>query len=526
MHLAFKFLILISVLLFLASCNNEREPTEPTSSAVYTEKHRPQFHFSPDSAWMNDPNGMVFFDGEYHLFYQYYPDSTVWGPMHWGHAVSTDLVHWNHLPIALYPDSLGYIFSGSAVLDVENSSGLGSKEKPPLVAIFTHHDPVLEKSGTTDTFQYQSIAYSQDRGRTWLKYKDNPVLRNPGFRDFRDPKVFWHDESQKWIMVLAVKDHVQFYSSTNLTNWTFLSDFGKHVGSHAGVWECPDLIRLQDENGEEYWVLLQNMNPGNPNGGSGLQYFVGQFDGKYFTLDKAFAKLLDDMDSEDASIWLDAGRDNYAGVTWSNVPKDDGRCLFIGWMSNWSYAQIVPTERWRSAMTIVSELKLRKLDGIPRLIMDPVDAMDKLFKGDNISVEANGQYDLNGGLAKLVIQCSINDMSKLGFRFFNDLEQEITFSFDASNNVFVFDRSQSGHVYFNDLFALPANVSRISNDSILNIEVFLDHSSIEIFLDDGLNVFTELFFSDKPFDKLELFADQSNVKWLNGTLTELKGIWQ
>ena len=211
--------------------------------ALYTEPHRPQIHFSPPENWMNDPNGMVFHKGVYHLFYQYYPDSTVWGPMHWGHATTTDLVHWENHPIALYPDSLGYIFSGSAVVDEKNSSGFGKEGQIPLVAIFTHHNPKAEKESPM-TVENQSIAFSLDDGNTWTKYEGNPVLKNPGIRDFRDPKVFWHEAGKKWIMTLAASDQIIFYSSPNLKTWTKESEFGKEFGAHGGVWECPDLFPL------------------------------------------------------------------------------------------------------------------------------------------------------------------------------------------------------------------------------------------------------------------------------------------
>ena len=238
-----KNCLLIALLgLFAVSCGNDTE-MEETSAVQYAEQHRPQLHFSPPSKWMNDPNGMVFFEDEYHLFYQYYPDSTVWGPMHWGHAVSKDLVSWENLPIALAPDEHGYIFSGSAVVDWENTSGFSADGEPPLVAIFTYHDPEGEKAGT-DNFQTQGIAYSTDRGRTWTPYDANPVLPNPGIRDFRDPKVIWDSDSDQWVMVLAVDDHVEFYGSKNLKRWYKLSSFGKTVGAHGGVLECPDLFPL------------------------------------------------------------------------------------------------------------------------------------------------------------------------------------------------------------------------------------------------------------------------------------------
>ncbi|HAX96136.1 MAG TPA: hypothetical protein DCY35_06410, partial [Prolixibacteraceae bacterium] len=241
--------LILAIIAF--GCNtNQRQAGSSEKSDYYTEKYRPQFHFSPEANWMNDPNGMVFYDGEYHLFYQHYPDSTVWGPMHWGHAVSKDLVHWEHMPIALYPDSLGMIFSGSAVVDWKNTSGFGTTGNPPLVSVYTIHNMEQEQAGQND-FQSQGIAYSIDKGRTWEKYEHNPVLPNQGIRDFRDPKVLWHENSQKWIMVLAVQDHIEFYSSPNLKDWTFTGNFGKELGAHGGVWECPDLFQLEVEGSGE-----------------------------------------------------------------------------------------------------------------------------------------------------------------------------------------------------------------------------------------------------------------------------------
>src|SRR5688572_4628821 len=337
----------IVITLAVVSC---KEPP-PATKVAYTEKYRPQFHFTPKARWMNDPNGMVYYEGEYHLFYQYYPDGDVWGPMHWGHTVTTDLVVWEHLPIALYPDSLGMIFSGSAVVDEKNSSGFGSTDSPPLVAVFTYHDAVKEKEGRSD-YQTQGIAYSLDKGRSWKKYDKNPVIANPGVRDFRDPKVFWHEESKQWIMTLVAADHAELYGSADLKLWTKLSEFGKEYGNHGGVWECPDLFQLPVEGeGIQKWVMIININPGAPNGGSGTQYFVGEFDGKKFTSDTEQAR----------TSWLDYGPDDYAGITWSNAP--DGRKIFMGWMNNWSYAQVVPTSPWRGGTTVARDLSLVRIDG-------------------------------------------------------------------------------------------------------------------------------------------------------------------
>ena len=279
-------LVLVLFVIVVSSCNSDQASKKSKENKLpsdyYTEKYRPQIHFTPPAKWMNDPNGMVYFEGEYHLFYQYYPDSTVWGPMHWGHAVSKDMLHWEHLPVALYPDSLGCIFSGSAVADINNTSGFGKDGKAPIVAIFTYHDFVGEKAGR-NTFQNQGIAFSNDKGRTWEKFNGNPVLKNPGIRDFRDPKVQWYEPSKKWIMTLATLDCITFFSSPDLKNWTKESEFGKGVGGHGGVWECPDLFPLKvDGTGDEKWVLLVSINPGGPNGGSATQYFVGNFKGKVF----------------------------------------------------------------------------------------------------------------------------------------------------------------------------------------------------------------------------------------------------
>ncbi|MEL7187120.1 MAG: glycoside hydrolase family 32 protein, partial [Pseudomonadota bacterium] len=251
-----------------------------TAKALYREKHRPGFHFSPPENWINDPNGLVWYDGLYHLFYQYNPYDKVWGAMHWGHAVSRDLVHWENRPVALNADhdGLGFVFSGSAFVDWNNTSGFQNGEHPPLIAMFTHHSKFDE--------QTQSLAFSTDGGTNWQMYESNPVIENPGIADFRDPKVFWCDKSELWIMALAAGAVIKFYSSSNLRKWQFLSDFGKGIGTHGGVWECPDLFELcVDGTDETRWVLLVSIGSGAPNGGSATQYFIGDFDGCKFVPD-------------------------------------------------------------------------------------------------------------------------------------------------------------------------------------------------------------------------------------------------
>lgn len=304
------------------------------------DRFRPGFHFSPPTSWANDPNGLVYYEGSYHLFYQYHPYSNKWGPMHWGHAISEDLIHWQHAPIALFPDEHGAIFSGCCVVDWNNSSGL-FKDSHGLVAIFTHADIHPE---TGQPRQRQSLAYSSDKGQTWQKYNGNPVLAENDLIDFRDPKVFWHAQSKRWIMAIVAGDHVRFYASDNLREWSLTGKFGREEGSHDGVWECPDLFQLPaDDTGRSKWVLIISIgdNPNCPEG-SRTQYFIGEFDGKTFINDNP----------SDHILWLDYGRDNYAGVTWSDIPEQDGRRVIIGWMSNWKYANETPTYSWRGAMTL------------------------------------------------------------------------------------------------------------------------------------------------------------------------------
>ncbi|MEL7222604.1 MAG: glycoside hydrolase family 32 protein, partial [Bacteroidota bacterium] len=412
--------------------------TSGDDAPTYDEQHRPQLHFSPPANWMNDPNGMVYFEDEYHLFYQYYPEGTVWGPMHWGHAVSKDLIHWEQLPIALYPDEKGYIFSGSAIVDWFNDSGFSTTGEPPLIAIFTYHDMEMEKSDSTaTTYQSQAIAYSNDKGRTWTKYEGNPVIPNPGIKDFRDPKVIRDNENDQCVMVFAAGDHVKFYGSKDLKKWYYLSTFGQSWGTHAGVWECPDLFPLAvPENGTQKWILLSSINPGGPNGGSATQYFVGEFDGKQFRLDQEFASHL--RRNTEAACWFDFGRDNYAGVTWSDIEENDGRRIFMGWMSNWDYAQVVPTQGWRSAMTLPRTLELHTTGKGPRLYQGFVKELQQL-RGDLSSPNVTGDKDTRQSLSaapqqlEIIIKEASNESAKsrCGFMLSNKVGESYRIGYDA-----------------------------------------------------------------------------------------------
>ena len=459
---------------------------QPDAKLSNESLYRPRFHFTPNQGWMNDPNGMIHLNGQYHLFFQHYPDGTVWGPMHWGHATSNDLVQWKEQPIALYPDSIGMIFSGSAVLDKNNTSGLGRGGIAPLVAIFTQHFMPGEKAGRTD-FQNQSIAYSLDEGKTWTKYAGNPVLKTPNLKDFRDPKVIWHAPTQKWIMSLAVADHVEFYSAPDLINWTKESEIGKNLFAHGGVWECPDLLSF-NHFGKTIWVLLVSMNPGGPNDGSATQYIVGDFDGHAF---KPFSTDIK---------WMDYGPDNYAGVTFSNVGD---RNILIGWMSNWNYANVVPTEKWRSAMTVPRELKLIEQDNNKNsnrflLVSSPVKEFMNAFTeiGSKENVIPN--------------RIDIKDAKTTDFEIVlsNTYNEKLIVGYHADKKQFYIDRTKAGVSNFNKGFAAVAVAPRLSNTTNMDLSIILDKTSIELFADGGLTVMTTLFFPTHPYTKWEIISKE------------------
>lgn len=482
-------------------------------AAAYKEAFRPQLHFSPREKWTNDPNGLVYYKGVYHLFFQHFPGDIIWGPMHWGHAVSRDLIHWRQLPIALYPDSLGYIFSGSVVVDSGNTAGFGKKGQVPLVAIFTHHDPAGEKKGNID-YQSQSLAYSLDRGQTWIKYKGNPVLKNPGIVDFRDPNVMWYKPDKRWVMTLATKDRVTFYSSPDLKSWTKESEFGKEQGAHDGVWECPDLFPMELDD-TTYWVLLVSTNPGGPNGGSGTQYFIGQFDGKRF------------YTGGSATKWIDYGPDDYAGITWNNTGK---RKIFLGWMSNWIYANQVPTATWRNAMTLPRELKLVHADDEKYLTSLPVKELNGLSGRsvviNNVPVDTltdlSGKLHLSGSQYKLELHA--DSLKDLFISFSNAQGQQMILGYDKTSNRWYIDRGLSGRTDFNKEFGKKIFAPRIAVTPGLDLTLVMDVSSLELFADKGLTVMTAIFFPDSPLIRLHIGSKEPwEIRRLS--FTPLRSIW-
>lgn len=451
------------------------------------EKFRPSYHFSPLYGWMNDPNGMVYKDGEYHLFYQHNPYGSTWGNMNWGHAISKDLINWEHRPEAITPDAFGTIFSGSAVVDHNNTAGFGAGA---IIAIYT-------QSGDR---QVQSIAYSNDNGRTFTKYENNPVLVSEA-ADFRDPKVFWHQDSQRWVMVLAVGQEMQFFTSPNLKDWDFQSSFGNGHGAHGGVWECPDLFELPVEGtGEKKWVLLCNLNPGGPFGGSATQYFTGTFDGKKFV-----------NESPSKTKWMDWGKDHYATVTWSDAP--DNRRIAIAWMSNWQYANDVPTSQYRSPSSITRDLSLFSVDGETYLQSAPSPELLKLREvSKKRSFKVNGtrtvknMLPINEGAFEIELDFKKQNADVIGFRLYNNKGEEVDMQYDMKEKKFSMDRRKSGEVAFNEHFPAVTWTAIEDGKEGMKLRLYVDKSSVEAFGDGGRFVMTNQVFPSEPYNHIEFYS--------------------
>lgn len=468
----------------------------------YAEKYRPIYHFSPKYGWTNDPNGMVYANGKYHLYYQHNPYGSMWGNMSWGHASTKDLINWEHHPVAIRPDSLGAIFSGSAVVDKNNTTGFG---KDAIVALYT-------SSGTTQT---QSLGYSHDGGITFTKHNGNPVLTDPAYIDFRDPKVFWHEGTKQWIMSLATTQVITFYSSPDLKEWTKLSDFGTGIGDHGGVWECPDLFPLT-YNGKTKWVLIVSINPGGPNGGSASQYFIGDFDGKTFKADELPYPL-----------WLDYGRDNYAGVTWADAP--DNRRVFIGWMSNWDYTNQAPTVHFRNGMTIPREMSLGNNGKHMVLKSEPVKEVLALRKETktigNFSVDKSYKIDElipnNEGGYEIELTVTPNTSNDFALVLSNAKGEKLVFDFDLKAEQLKVDRSKSGLTDFSATFSTGDIVAPLVKKNTYKIRLLVDKASTEIFVNDGEVVQTNTMFPSEVYNTLEVTSDASlNVS--NCTIYRLK----
>lgn len=446
--------------------DTQGDAPESPGSTGRDEMYRPQIHYTPAANWMNDPNGLVYADGTYHLFYQYNPSGNDWGNMSWGHATSTDMLQWKEQKVAMTGDALGDIFSGCCVVDKDNTAGFG---KDAIVAFYT----------SSGEHQQQSIAYSTDGGMTFTKYEGNPVIPNTTMPDFRDPKVFRHDATGKWIMALATgwSHTIELWSSSDLKTWSRMSEFRTdNARCNAGQWECPDLIKL-DYKGQEKWVLIVSTNPGGPVLGSGTMYFVGDFDGTAFTADAA-----------DYPLWLDYGMDNYAGVTWSNLPG--GRTVYIGWMNNWQYAGVVPVSPWRSAMTLPRQLVLKECNGQPLLASTVVSEIE------NIAEEwSQTTADIADADAwQLRVKARLDAASTVTLS--NEAGEKYEISINAATRRITTGRGgATGKYAFSTAFAIPmvsAPLNTEENEVVLDI--YVDRSSVEILTGDGSAAMTNIVF--------------------------------
>ena len=438
-------------------CWNDIKATNVFDS-MNREKFRSIYHHTPVYGWMNDPNGMFYKDGVWHLYYQYNPYGSQWENMTWAHSTSTDLIHWKNHGEVIQPDALGTIFSGSSVVDKENTAGFG---KDAVVAFYT-------SAGAAQT---QSIAYSTDNGETFKKYVNNPILTSD-VPDFRDPNVFWNEEVKQWNLILAAGQQMNIYSSKNLKDWKYESSFGEGYGNHEGVWECPDLLKMGDK-----WVLICNINPGGPFGGSATQYFVGSFDGHKFTCES----------KPEVTKWMDYGKDHYATVSFSNAP--DGRIVVLPWMSNWQYANQVPTQQFRSANGLPRDLGLYSYNGEDYVSVKPSPEVFAAF-----------EKKPSGRLQPAAYIEVTNIKSNASIVLSNDKGERVTMVYDGKNATFSMDRTESGVTDFHSDF--KAKTVAPTNGVIKSMQIFIDRCSIEAFDTEGKVAMTNLVFPSKPYDKI------------------------
>ncbi len=489
------------------------------ATSQFHEQYRLQYHFTPPRNWTNDPNGLVYYKGEYHLFYQHNPFGTKWGHMSWGHAVSPDLVHWTNLPVAIAEGGGIMIFSGSAVVDQHNSSGLcksGDPKDPScLIAIYAGH---------TDTLQTQNIAFSNDHGRTWTKYAGNPVI-DLHLKDFRDPKVMWYEPTRQWIMSTAVSQErkIRFFSSTDLIHWKQLSDFGPE-GATAGVWECPDLYELPVEGtNERRWVLVVNINPGGIAGGSGGQYFVGQFDGTKFTNDNPAS----------TQLWLDYGKDYYAAISFFGGPPKDSRVQMLGWYSNWLYANDTPETTWRGAMAMPRTMTLKKTAEGIRLMQTPVKEFEALrsqvYSLSGMTVDQiNRRFEhdgFKGNSYELEAEIAPADAKDFGVSVLRGGNEETVIGIKPADKQVYVDRTKSGDVSFSKDFP-SRDAGPIHVGDTVKLHVYVDWSGVEVYINDGETTLTERVFPGPGSKGVKLFSDDAKTRVKTLKVWRLKSIWK
>jgi sucrose-6-phosphate hydrolase SacC (GH32 family) len=455
------------------------------AAALYQEPLRPRFHFTPARNFMNDPNGLVYDGGEYHLFYQHNPFGEKWGHMSWGHAVSPDMLHWKHLPVALREEGGVMIFSGSVAADPQDTSGLCGRRASCLIAVYTGHTP--DK-------QTQNLAFSTDRGRTWTKYAGNPVL-DLGRKDFRDPKLFWHAPARRWVLVTVLPDQhkVRLFGSADLKRWETLSDFGP-AGATGGVWECPDLFPLpvEGEAGQQRWLLDVDINPGGLQGGSAGQYFVGTFDGTRFVNDNP----------PQTTLWADRGKDFYATLSFSGIPAADGRRIWMGWMSNWLYANEEPTSPWRGVQSVPRELRLRRLPEGLRLVQSPIRELNTLRAAAAPATLAGA-----GALppsAEIELAIRLAGDTDAGLRLSNAAGEEVVVGVaPGASEVFV-DRRRSRATPFHDAYPGRHGGRARGRDGRITLRVLFDRTTLEVFASDGETVISERVYPTQPLDRIEI----------------------
>lgn len=474
------------------------------AQTLYQEKYRPQFHFTPSKNWMNDPNGLVYKNGLYHLFFQHNPFGNVWGHMSWGHAISKDLIHWDELPVAIAEENGIMIFSGSAVLDKNNTSGFANaKNGQPLVAIYTGH---------TDTLQTQNLAFSNDDGLTWKKYAGNPVL-NLHKKDFRDPNVFWYEPKQEWIMAvsLPIEHEISFYASNNLKQWNHLSDFGPR-GDTIGVWECPDLMQVpvEGEKGKCKWVLFTSQN-------STMQYFVGEFDGTQFLEDHPSSTIHKQ----------DHGTDYYASVAYHNTT--DKQPISIGWVNNWEYANSIPTKPWKSAMSLPRKLSVKKQEGDWVLVQQPIGALTSLRGPVQHTTDKNVKQILllpfSGSSYELSLLMQPKPNSVAGIRVAMGAYGYFEIGYDSKTEQIYIDRSHTVND-FNKKYAAIARSGTIlkPENGEIALRIFVDASIVEVYTADGTVVLTAQVFPEKTDKYIQLFSDGGVTQFKNIRFWQMKSI--
>lgn len=472
-----------------------------TFDTTNRERWRPAFHHTPLYGWMNDPNGMFYKDGLWHLCYQWNPYGSKWQNLSWGHSTSLDLINWTHHPAAIEPGGLGMVFSGSSVVDSAGTAGFGQNA---VVALYT----------SAAASQTQSLAYSKDNGHTFELYAANPVITLDS--EARDPNVFWDEEAKRWVLALAhaLEHEMLFFTSTDLKEWTLRSAFGKGQGAQDGVWECPDLFKLKVEGtDEEKWVLVCNINPGGPFGGSATQYFIGDFDGTSFKADT-------DENGTIPTKWMDFGKDHYATVSWSNAPQN--RRTMMGWMSNWQYAADVPTMQYRSANTLPREARLFKgADGQTYLASAPSPELTALrdkqvVAARSIAVGKNAKrFGLpkdNDGICEILLNLDLRRADTVSICLDNETGESVVLKCHAKTHTVSMDRRTSGLTGFNEHFPAVTVAPTFTNDAKLALRVFIDRSSIEVFGNDGHFVMTNLVFPTQPYSRLSVSAEGGKAK--------------